>query len=554
MFEQLWNAVQLCLDIMKLTKNIFVMAVVLAASAAMGAEQPLAKVSVRSFTDFTNALSRLASNFTPNEAVDHGLEFSKSMGLTNFTGLDTARPWEIALWYGGSGQPPLVAIKAPVKDVAQFKENLSTVGVLRGQGREWSQLSNGVGLIVFRDAGSLSETEKSALDEWKAEAVAGPKRLVELKLNMSEPIRAQAAAGLAIGKAAMSAALGAQKPGTEGGPSPASIQEILGAYFDVIDVFVAGLQGLTLGLDLSSDVLTIENSVIAKPGTELASWLQAPAGEVTAQDLTWVEPDRLFSGAGYIGNDPWMVKLMQKMVRLGLQVQNVETNSAMLKDFDDLMAKMLPVAIAGSVDLKDKLSFAGSYRFPGGNVAEIYAQLKRFTTNGFQAFVGKDKMYSALSLTEKHHTINDIAVDRVSITLNLDNPLFKMPGQKEQLQAFWPGGKMEIDYAVKGDRLLVSSVDGMKELLERGDGKSERKAVFKLDEGTCLAGYVNLLGFIRQVSGTNPGIPEAVKDKLAKLDGQGTGLEFQMSMDNQMHSVVRAPLKLFRELGRLKGD
>jgi len=27
-----------------------------------------------------------------------------------------------------------------------------------------------------------------------------------------------------------------------------------------------------------------------------------------------------------------------------------------------------------------------------------------------------------------------------------------------------------------------------------------------------------------------------------------------MSMDGQMHSVTRVPLKLFRELGRLKGD
>jgi hypothetical protein len=345
-----------------------------------------------------------------------------------------------------------------------------------------------------------------------------------------------------------------QQTGTEGGPNPAAMQGILASYFEVIDTFLAGLQGLTLGLDLSSEVLTIENTVTAKPGTDLAGWLKTPAGEVTAQDLNWVEPDRLFSGAGYLDNDPWLVKLMQKMVRLGLQMQNVETNSAMLKDFDDLLAKMLPVAIAGSVDMKDKLTFALSYRFPGGNVAENYALAKRFLTNGFQAFVGKDKMYAALSLAEKHHTINGVPVDRVSITVNLDNPLFKMPGQKDQLQTLWPDGKMEIDYAIQGDRLLAASADEMKALLERGDGKSKGKAALKLDKGTCLAGYLNLLGFIRQVSAANPGIPEAVKDKLAKLDGQGAGLEFQMSMDGQMHSVTRVPLKLFRELGRLKGD
>ncbi len=539
---------------MKLTKNVLVWAVILAASAASAAEQPLASLRVRSFTDFTNALSRLAGSFAPNEAVDHGLEFSQGLGLTNFTGLDTQRPWEIAVWYKGGGQPPLLAIKAPVKDVTQFKENLSPAGALRAQGREWSQLGSGLGLIVFRDADSLSEAEKSALDQWKAEALAAPTRLVELKLNMSDSIREQAAGGVAFGKMAISSALAAQSAGAEGGPDKAAIQGMIAAYFDIIDTFVAGLQGLTLRLDLSSEALTAENTVTAKPGTDLATWLRAPAGEVTAQDLNYVEPDRLFSGAAYVGKEPWLVKLTQKMIRLGLQAQNIETNSAAVKDLDDLLAKALPVAIAGSMDLKDKLTFAFAYRFPAADVAETYAQTKRFLTNGFQAFVGKDKMYAAATLTEKHHAINGVGVDRVLLALNLDSPWFKMPGQKEQLQAFWPDGKMEIDYAIKGDRLLVASADRMKELLEPASGEPSRKAALKLESGTCLAGYLNLLGFIKQVAAVNPSIPEAVKDKLAKLDGKGAGLEFQLRKDNEAHSVVRVPLKLFRELGQLKDD
>jgi hypothetical protein len=539
---------------MKLTKNVFVWAVVLAVSAASAAEQPLARLSVRSYTDFTNALSRLAANLAPKEAVDHGLEFSKSLGITNLTALDAQRPWEIALWYGEGSQPPLLAIKAPVEDVAQFKESLSPAGVLRAKGMEWSQAGSGVGLIVFRDSASLSEGEKSALDQWKAEAVARPTRLLELKLNVSDPVREKAVAGLAFGKMAMSAAMAAQNTGTEGGPSPATIQSILAAYFDVIDTFLAGLQGLTLRLDLSPDALAVEESVTAKPGTDLASWLKAPAGEVTAQDLNWVEPDGLFSMAGYIGNEPWVQKLAQKMIPLWLQLQNAETNSALLKDFEDLLPKMLPVAMAGSMDLKDKMSLAFSYRFPGGNVAELYAQAKRLMTNDFQAFVGKDKMYTAASVLEKHETINGVPVDRLSVTLNLDNPLFKMPGQKEQLQIFYPEGKMEIDYAIKGDRLLAASAGRMKELLERGDAKSSRKWALKLEKGTCLAGDVNLLGLIGRVVSGNPAIPDAVKDKLAKVEAQGTGIEFQVSMDGQMHAVARVPLKLFREVGRLKDD
>ena len=168
--------------------------------------------------------------------------------------------------------------------------------------------------------------------------------------------------------------------------------------------------------------------------------------------------------------------------------------------------------------------------------------------------MARTRCYSAATLVEKHETINGIPVDRLSVTLNLDSPLFKMPGQKEQLQMFYPDGKMEVNYAIKGDRLLSASADRMKELLSPGEAKAGAKSTLKPEKGTCLAGYVNVLGFVGRVLAGNPAVPQGAKDKLAKLDGQGAGIEFQVSMDDQMHAVARVPLKLFRELGRLKDD
>ena len=540
--------------IMKLPKNVLVWAAILSASVAPGAEQPLARLSVRSYTDLTNAISRLASSFNPNGTEDPGLKFNQGLGLTNLGALDTKRPWEIALWHGGGGEQPLVAIKAPVQDVTQFKESLSPAGVLRSKGQDWSQLTNGLALIVFRKSDSLSEGEKSALDEWKSQVIAPPARLVELKVSMSEPLREQAVGMVSIGKTSVSRAFASQSSQMGNALNPAAMEGMLAVCFDTIQTFIAGLQEVTLGLDLSSDALTVEECVTAKPGTDLAKWLQKPAGQVTAQDLNWVDPDASLAIGAYCGKDPALLKLVQRMTQVGLQMQDMETNGPAAKDLEDLMAKLLPAVFAGSVEVKDKFAFAGAYRFPGANVAETYAEMKRFATNSFQTFVGKDKMYSAGSLAEKHHTIDGVTVDRFTLTINLDSPLFKLPGQKEQLQAVWPDGKMEIDYALKDDRMLVASGDRMKELLERGSGKPNRKATLKLGEGTVLTGYMNLLSFVRQMSAANPAIPEAVKEKLAKLEGQGTGIEFQVRADEQMHSSGRVPLKLFRELGRLKGD
>lgn len=538
---------------MKSLKNVLVCASILAVAAAQGATPPLARLSVRSYADLTNAISRLAASVSPDKAGNAVAELNEALGLTNLAALDARRPWEIAVWYGGGAEQPLVALKAPVADVAKFKENLSAEGVLRTEGHEWAQLSNSLSLVVFRGAEALSDAEKSALEEWKATALKPPARLVELTLSMSESFRTQAAAGMAFGKMMLGQAMAAQNSQAEGGVNPAAMQAMLGAYFDILDTVVGGLQELGLGLDLSSDALTVESSVAAKPGSELATWLQKPAGQVTAEDMKWVEPEAFFSMAGYIGKEPWLLKLTRKLTRAAFQVQNLDTNSAALKDLDDLLAKTLPASLAGWMDLKDKFTFAFAYRFPASNPTAAYAEMKHFLTNGFQAFVGKDKPYSAGSLAERDHTLAGVLVDRFSLTVNLDSPLFKMPGQREQIQALWPEGKMVMDYALKEDRLLVASPDRMKDLLEPPNAKSGPKATLKLEAGTLAAGYLNLPRILRQAMAANPAIPDAVKEKMAKLDGRGTGIEFQIRVDGRVHSIAKLPLKLFQVLGQL-GD
>jgi len=236
---------------------------------------------------------------------------------------------------------------------------------------------------------------------------------------------------------------------------------------------------------------------------------------------------------------------------LGLQMQNMETNGPMFKDINALLERVLPVKFTASAYLKDQLSFTGVYTFPGGNAAEIYAQMKKFFNQTLKSQVGEGKMYSAASLTEKHHTIDGVSVDRLSLALNLDNPMFKAPGQKEQMKAFWPDGKLEFDYVLKDGKLLFASAAGnqMQALLA---GKANRKPTLELQESACLAGYMNVLGFMKVSLQANPMIPDEVKEKFGKLDPQNTSTEFQLSLDKQMHATGRVPLKLLHEMGRLK--
>jgi hypothetical protein len=164
--------------------------------------------------------------------------------------------------------------------------------------------------------------------------------------------------------------------------------------------------------------------------------------------------------------------------------------------------------------------------------------------------VGKDKFYSAADLVEKHHSVNGTAVDRFSATVNLDSPMLKLPGQKEQIQAFWPDGKLEFDYAIQNDRLLMASSDRMKDLLGNSSATNPKSSI-ALEESTCFVGHFNLLGIVVAGLRANPAIPGEVKEKFARLDPQHTSIDFQVSLDNQVHANVRVPMKLIRELGRL---
>jgi hypothetical protein len=126
-----------------------------------------------------------------------------------------------------------------------------------------------------------------------------------------------------------------------------------------------------------------------------------------------------------------------------------------------------------------------------------------------------------------------------------------MPGQKEQLEMFFPGGKMEFDYALKGDQLFFASATGsqMQDLLE---GKLNRPSSIELEKNTFVAGSFNLLEAIKRIAGTNPMVPEEARTMLSKLDPQGTSIEFQTSADNNLHATLQVPLKLLREMGRLQ--
>jgi hypothetical protein len=533
---------------MKLRATLILAALAFASVAAPA--QPTLQLTVRSYEELGQAIQRVAKAINPGSQEDFAQQFYAQLGLTNLASFDAKRPWEIALWHEAGGSP-LLALKGPIKQLASFKEGLNPKGLLRTQGKEWKQLENGLVSVTFKSSSDLTETEASALKQWNSQPIQPPNKTVELNAKLSEPIRAQAKSLLGFARASAAQTMESGQGVAATGANPKAMTGIINAYFDLLDTFLDGFQELRLGIEVAPEALQFDERITAKAGSELAKWMEAPAEHLTASDLSGLDADALFSAAAYVGKSDSLMKIAKQFTALGLQMQNMETNSTMLQDINALLERVLPVKFTASAYLKEQLSFTGVYTFPGGNAAEIYSQMKKFFNQTLKTQVGEGKMYSAASLTEKHHTIDGVSVDRLSLALNLNNPMFNAPGQKEQMKTFWPDGKLEFDYALKDGKLLLASAAGnqMQALLA---GKMNRKSTLALQESPCLAGYMNLLGFAKASLQANPMIPEEVKAKFARMEPQNTSVEFQVSLDKQMHATGRVPLKLLQEMGRLK--
>lgn len=522
----------------------------LAGSLAQSLAQPVVKLSLRSYTDVTNLVTRIGTNVNAS-LQDMPIQSLKAgMGIDDLSQVDLKKPWEIALWYDISAGMPLLAVKIPAASCDKLKTTLGEGGFLRQEAKQWSQLDNGISLLVFKEADSLTDAEKGWLKDWKAEALQSPARALELNLHLSDAQRAQLTGGLALVKMSAFQAINSQKA-PEGAPNPKTVSEMMNIYFEMVETVIAGMQNAKISLELGADSLTVDKVITAKPDSDLARWLKKPAIQLADADLNGLNSAAVASFAGCMGKDAKLQKSMEKLIALSFQMQNAKTDEAAIKETSEILDQLLPMVFTGSFDFKGQLSFSGVYRFPDGKAQDKYSRLVRFMNTSFQSQVGEDKIYSSAKMTEKHHQVNGVQVDRFTLKLNEKSPLLKDARQAEQMKLFWPNFQMQFDYAIKGDQLFVASSEQMQALLEGGAPKSNLAARMKLEDGTCIAGHFNLPALLSQISSM---VPEPQKSMFQKLKGKDAAITFQMSLNQQLHSSGTVPMQLLRELGSLGGE
>lgn len=534
---------------MKTIKLIIAGAAIACSLTAGHANPPLLTLTGKSLTEFEQTVGTFAKALDPGSDQDHARDFTRELGVTEQTPMARNQPFQIALWFEG-GQP-LIAVKVPTDDIAAFRDGLSPEGKLSTAGQLWESGAKGVGVIAMRGRDSLGESEAAALDEWMKTPPTKPNRPLRLGLKLNETARAMAIQMLLGVKGQMDQTFD-QPQMKEMGINAQAMSTIMGVYFDILQMFVRGFDAMDLDLGVNNDIIEIDERIVPVADTEFARWMQRPSERITPAELASLDPNAFLSGVARIGNLPALGGAFRKLIIASYQMQNLEIEASLIDAFEDLMKSMFPLSLSGSVYLGHGLEFSGAYGFSRGEVRNIYSRMTELYDQAIAGQVGEDKMYASAELIKDHHRIHGVAVDRYTMVINPDSPMFSMPGQKEQMETMFPGGKIQIDYAIQGQRLLFASPGKMEALLEPGLNVDPAFAK-SIRDTTSSLGYLNFLQMIKTTVGGNPMMPQEVKDKMARLNPEGTAIRFQADVDGQLDSKAWIPMKLLREMRKL-GD
>lgn len=520
----------------------------LVAAPLLAAERAPVTLTIKSFRALTNAVATLAEAGAPGSSGEALAGLQGMLGEAALQAMDAERPWQVSVWVEGIGGQPAASVYVPAKDFATLKSALASGPLLQSAGTGADITAKGDYAAIFLPGAAASEGATAAHAAWTPTEIGQTRGTLSLDVRPTEPLRQQMIQSMAMVRMMVGGAMGAQNQEAFPGMDPMAMAQLFGVYFDVLETGLKGWENLNLGVDVQQDALRIQERVTAVAGSEFAAWLKGTDGSL-APVLAYADDAASAAFAFRWGESPAYMPTLKKFLRLSMQMQGVPADSDTVKETERLIDLMAPMQLAGSVDFQKGLTFSGAYQFPGRDVKEIYGLMQKYLETSMQGQVGEGKPYKEATFKEAQREVAGQQVDRLTMAFNLDAPLYQMPGQKEMIESLFPGGRMEFDYVVKGENLLIASPDHLEKLLKVDSGSSKAR-LGTLRPSTVLAARVNILQLIPQFLKANPMIADETKQKLEDLDARGTDILFSVDLDGAFSGEAVVPLQLIRSAAK----
>jgi hypothetical protein len=512
------------------------------------AAPPPITLTVKSYRALTNHLVQIAEAAAPGTGSSSVGLLGNQLGSPALKGVNLDQPWQIGIWLEGFGGQPSMSVWIPTTDFEAFSAELQDGSLLKG----WSEPNPikkvGTYAAVWIPGTASSASAQTAHGTWTPEAIGSPREAIQLQIAPGEPLRQQLLQGLGMVRLTLGSALGNPQAQAVPGVDSRALADLLSLYLDLFETAFKGMDRFTVGLDLQNGQLRLRKQLTAQPGSDLASWLQD--GESSLESvLPYANSPAPVSFAMRWNGSAALMPTLKKLTRLSLQLQGMPAESESVKETEKLLELLVPFKAAGYLSLSNELAFAGVYEFPGRDLKEIYRLMQNYLQTSMQSQVGEDKPYKTIRFDEAKRQLAGTRVDRVTMEVNLDAPLYQMPGQREMIESIWPGGRMEFDYAMKGDRMFIATpalLDGY-----LAQTPSATAAPTALNRHTVLFAKFNLLQVIPWVLRSNPMLPDDFKQTVAKLDHAGTDVTLQVDLNGSLSAEAVIPLKLVSTMREL---
>ena len=337
--------------------------------------------------------------------------------------------------------------------------------------------------------------------------------------------------------------MGLQNAPNAGAINPEGMADVMGVYFSIFETVLKGLAQLDVGVAVSGGNIVVSDTVVPAPNSTLERWLAVNSNGV-APDVAAMDWSSTMAFAFSLRDDPAFSEILEKMMAASMKLQNMSAEDMAVEESMKLMKEMLPMTVAMSMDFGKKgLGFGGHYRFPGRDGEQMRVRLKKFLDDSMSKQVGEGKPYSAFDYKEAVRKIDGSPVSRMTLAYNLQSPMFSAPGQKEQIEAMFPGGKMTFESVVVKDRMQFASGGSLEDSMNAA--KNAPPAGIKAGPRTIAIGQMNVLALMKQMFGAGGAagspLPAAVMDA---LDPKGTAIRFRADLDGSLDGNLRIPLKL----------
>lgn len=528
----------------------------LGAASVLAADSPPVLVTIQSYEDLEADFKRVVNRLKPDSADEAWEEFRREMKIADLKGIDLTRPWQAAIWWEIAEETPGMSFRIPVLDFDDFRASLEAVAESNSSEDISIQQVGGYANVWVEGEDSPAAAAKERHDAWTPAQLRAPEKTIEVAVHFPEGIRQSVLQMIGMGKMAITGGLDSLPDGGIPGMNPKALFELIGVYFEVVEMGIQGVKTLELHLGVEQEVLEIGKRVTAKVGSDLADWMKPADGSLESV-LPFLNSEAAMAFAMQFDGNPAMMSTVKKLARLSFEMQGAKGDDPAIRELEKLLDAAVPMVFANSSDFPDGMQFDGVYRFPGRDVDAVYQMFVRYMNGPLQSQVGDKKMYKTLSWKKAHREVDGVSVDRFFMEMNWDSPMYRLQLQdaseqeREMVEKMREQfGKMELDMAQKGGNLFVGSPSRFDDLLRRGSADSPPSGI-PFSPRTFAYGKVNAFKFMSMILTENPFLPEEAKRRFQDLDVDGTDIVFHVELDNAVQAQVAVPLKVFSTIATI---